>query len=211
MTNLGALQGDWYSGAFGINAGGQIAGISRSFTDHAVVFYNGTITNLTALTGMAGGAQAINDNGEVVGLGELTGQLNGPCHAYDFTTKTDLGTLGGQNSDAYGINNSGQIVGYAATASGAWHPFLYSNGHMIDLGSFDDVYTAGTAFEINNAGQIVGDMENPATGAYRAFLYSGGVTVHTPVDAASRRVSRRYPGLFARTKRRDAASTVADP
>jgi len=37
------------------------------------------------------------------------------------------------------------------------------------------------------------------------------VTVHTPVDAASRRVFRRYRGPFARTKRRDAASTVADP
>lgn len=170
MTNLGALQGDWYSGAFGINASGQIAGYSSLFTDHAVVFSNGTITNLTASTGMVGIARAINGNGEVVGIGELTGHESGVCHAYDFTTKTDLGTLGGQNSDAYGINNSGQIVGYAATASGAWHPFLYSNGQMIDLGPLDGVYTEGIAGSINAAGQIVGYMEDPATSAERAFL-----------------------------------------
>ena len=37
----------------------------------------------------------------------------------------DLGTLGGDYSYAYGINDSGQIVGWASTSSGYGHAFLY--------------------------------------------------------------------------------------
>src|SRR5881275_76438 len=43
----------------------------------------------------------------------------------------DLGTLGGSSSAAWGINEAGQVVGAAATATGAQHAFLYTNGMMI--------------------------------------------------------------------------------
>ncbi len=48
---------------------------------------------------------------------------------------TDLGTLGGSDSYAYGINDSGQIVGGSYTSSGDYHAFLYANGAMADLGT----------------------------------------------------------------------------
>jgi probable HAF family extracellular repeat protein len=46
---------------------------------------------------------------------------------------TDLGTLGGSRSVVFGINDTGQVVGYAYTASGAQHPLPYSGGQMLDL------------------------------------------------------------------------------
>ena len=48
---------------------------------------------------------------------------------------TDLGTLGG-SSFAYGVNDSGEIVGYSWPTNGD-NPaaFLYLNGVMIDLNS----------------------------------------------------------------------------
>ncbi len=91
-------------------------------------------------------------------------------------TAIDLGTLpGGYYSYAYGINNSGQVVGSSTTASGDQHAFLYSGGTMIDLGTLpggSNSYAAG----INNSGQVVGSSDfngNPSFVSH-AFLYSAG-------------------------------------
>ncbi len=90
---------------------------------------------------------------------------------------TDLGTLGGTYSYAYGINDSGQVVGTAYTTSvdGAeyyQHAFLYSgNGPMQDLGTLPGG-TWSYASGINNSGQIVGGAQTPTTAAH-AFLYNG--------------------------------------
>ena len=41
----------------------------------------------------------------------------------------DLGTLGGGSSYAYGINDSGEIVGYSYLANGGQSAFLYDERH----------------------------------------------------------------------------------
>jgi probable HAF family extracellular repeat protein len=64
----------------------------------------------------------------------------------------DLGTLGGDESLAHNINDNGQIVGSAYTASGESNGCLYDptgSGNNINLGS-------ETAMCVNNHGQIVG-------------------------------------------------------
>jgi len=52
---------------------------------------------------------------------------------------TDLGTLGGSYSFAYGLNSAGQIAGGSATPAQtggiAQTAFLWSRGHMINLGT----------------------------------------------------------------------------
>ena len=54
---------------------------------------------------------------------------------------TDLGTLpqgdayNNDYSQAWGINNSGQVAGWSTTASGDIHAFLYSGASMTDLGT----------------------------------------------------------------------------
>jgi probable HAF family extracellular repeat protein len=88
-------------------------------------------------------------------------------------TITDLGTLGGSFSVGTNINARGQVVGISRiTGDSNEHAFLYSAGHMQDLGTF-----AGdsAAYSINNHGQVVGVsyitvQENPT----HAFLYSAG-------------------------------------
>jgi probable HAF family extracellular repeat protein len=86
---------------------------------------------------------------------------------------TDLGTLGGDWSSADGINNAGQVVGGAYTASGIIHAFLYSGGSMIDLGTLGGDYSCASG--INDNGQVVGEASIASGDLYDyAFLYSGG-------------------------------------
>lgn len=82
----------------------------------------------------------------------------------------DLGTLGGSSSRAFGLNDNGEVVGYAATAT-AIHAFLYSNGSMTDLGTLGG--TSSQAYGINNSGQVVGLAYVDGL-VYRAFLYANG-------------------------------------
>ena len=105
-------------------------------------------------------------------------------------TVTDLGTFGGPTADAFGINDAGQVAGYADTpvqVGTAYVPraFRYCAGVLTDLGALPGDY-ASKAFAINAAGEVVGSSGtvelNPMTGdwAYRpvhAFLWdpAGGM------------------------------------
>jgi probable HAF family extracellular repeat protein len=80
---------------------------------------------------------------------------------------TDLGNLTGNNeSEATGINASGQVVGYSIL-DGTQHAFLYSNGSMQDLGLW-------APNGINNNGQIVGSCWSGSMGCDYACVYSNG-------------------------------------
>ena len=85
---------------------------------------------------------------------------------------TDIGTLGGSASQAYDINDSGQVVGASATTNGVFRAFWYSNGSIVNLvaGAGASSNQASAAYAINNAGAIVGHSDY--NGAAR-FVYGG--------------------------------------
>jgi len=87
-------------------------------------------------------------------------------------TITDLGTLGGSYSDAYGVNDLGQVVGESETGSGEFHAFLYDGSAMQDLVPLGG--SASIAYGINNSGHVVGGSDT-AAGDYHAFRYRDGV------------------------------------
>jgi probable HAF family extracellular repeat protein len=96
-----------------------------------------------------------------------------------YYSVTDLGTLGGPTSLAWGINNAGQIVGSADLPADAGgnvfhHAFFYENGTMTDLGTIAPLCDSanGEAFDINEAGQVVG--VTCSNGRGRAFLWDAG-------------------------------------
>jgi len=99
-------------------------------------------------------------------------------HAAEYTI-TDLGTLGGDRSYGYGLNDSGQVTGYAHAADDDYptllydHAFLYV-GTMRDLRSIGDYsYGASVGRGINDSEEVTGFFTTSA-GANRAFRYSGG-------------------------------------
>jgi probable HAF family extracellular repeat protein len=75
----------------------------------------------------------------------------------------DLGALpGGFNySNALGINERGQVVGYSITAGGNTHACLFENGMVTDLGTLPgDNFSEATG--ITESGQIAGNSTSHA-------------------------------------------------
>jgi len=165
VTDLGMLDGDDFSEARAINNQGEIVGLSSSWDSgqHAVLWKNGTVTDLgVPLWGDSASASGINERGQIIGAGwtptEQYGLLwdNGTItklEAMDVWYDDSIGRLG-PFARAYGINNSGQIVGVSTTSTGV-HAVLWENGTTTDLGTLpDDNYSE--AFGINESGQIMG-------------------------------------------------------
>lgn len=122
ITALGGLPGSLTSEAVAVNSTGEAVGTSLQTADtfgHAVLFANGTVTDLNAPgtgTGDAS-AQAINDSGVIVGDGG-----NGHAFVYQHGQATDLNSLIASGSGftlvtADGINKNGVIAGTAVSNS----------------------------------------------------------------------------------------------
>jgi probable HAF family extracellular repeat protein len=206
ITNLGSLGFVGYDTTepTAINASGQVAGFSDTSTtvtfpcpghykpprtcsshpQHAFLWSNGTMTDLGSLGGTTEGSsgEAINVSGEVAGLSQT--KTAGVTHAalWTGTTTVDLGALAplssGSWSGAFGINDSGQVVGGWAPSQSTRgtdsHPWLYSNGTMTSLPEPGGLTAPSCeAVAINNNGQILGNCTT-ASGTGPAVLWQNG-------------------------------------
>lgn len=85
----------------------------------------------------------------------------------------DLGTLGGNQSQALGLNDRSQAVGWALDAAGVTNAFLWQNGSMSSLG-FLPGGTSSVATAINESGDVTGYAFVSPTN-FHAFLCSSNV------------------------------------
>lgn len=127
-----------------INNNGEIAGRYGVSSDQSFGVYWDANGTATLLPGLPGGlpnfvlAHAINSSGQVVGRAQQS--LPNPLgHAVLWNTtsfQTDLGFLpGGNFSEAFGINNAGDVVGIATNSATTQRAFLWKNGSFTDLGT----------------------------------------------------------------------------
>ena len=98
------------------------------------------------------------------------------------TGMTDLGGLApGEDSYAYGINDSGQVVGSAGLSDGTSHAFIWTEETgMVDIGTPGGVFAI--AFAINSSGAVVGEGQD-SEGNIVAFYWTssrGFVTLSQP-------------------------------
>lgn len=157
MQNLGSLGGNGPSGALAINNAGRVVGFSTNSTPQTHAFlWNGGMTDLGALSDGASYAYAISDTGMVAGWGKVGAYPNITEHAFRWNgSMQDLGTGGWAQSSARGINDNGDVVGRLINEGNGtdWHAALSQNG-----GGFQDLGgTLSTAYDINNAGLMVGE------------------------------------------------------
>jgi probable HAF family extracellular repeat protein len=181
-TDIGALiAGSTTSEAWSINDAGQAVGhyYTASSLQRAFVYDGGSVT--TILTPGTGNAYAtgINASGRVVGS-YYTGAAypNNEQRAFSFSggVAIDLGELiaAGNNVEARGINDAGQIVGWADSLSlGGQSAFIYQNGVMTDLNTLVDPgagWLIVDAHAISNSGYIVASAINSANGTTTATV-----------------------------------------
>ena len=173
-----------------VNDSGQVVGTSWSLASfspgtsgdgRAFLYSGGTMIDIGMLASgsfaiPSAGAFGINSSGQIVGLSTANGFDEIEAFLYTGAVMTGLGTLPSSPdlkfSDAFAINDSGQVVGEAFSAIGSVETvdaFLYSGGVMTDI------ITNADAVAINNGGQIVGQLYAPSSFRH-AFIYSAGVT-----------------------------------
>jgi probable HAF family extracellular repeat protein len=189
--------------AAGQFAGHTTAGQESVYVSHAFTGTRaeGIVDLGTLGVGWSSVAWDINDAGEVVGASATIagdpascrptpGFCNREFHAFYWSESdgmVDLGTLDnalGSISQAIAINESGQVLVNSQTAPqtgqpgdlGPMHAFIWtSGGGMQDLGALGGAGASTQAFDMNNAGQVVGYSGVPNNTHAFIWTQAGGM------------------------------------
>ena len=157
LGTLGGLQSE----ALNINNHGLIVGWSRirrpdsslALDRHAFVWQNGSMTDLDPGQDEETIAYAINDSGVIAG------RLGGTAGRAVIWQNGKMSFLpGAEPSQAFGINNGGEVVGTYIPSGTTFHAALWRDGVRYDLNDVvgDPRLGLHWANAINDAGQIVG-------------------------------------------------------
>jgi probable HAF family extracellular repeat protein len=109
----------------------------------------------------------LNGSDQISGYSDVSGEPQ--AFREDLTTKT-FQTLS-QDSEAYGINAAGQVVGTYRNAAGQERAFLWDGTTLRDLGTLGGQQAVATA--TSSTDQAVGCSQT-SSGAWHPFLYQNG-------------------------------------
>jgi probable HAF family extracellular repeat protein len=131
---------------------------------------------------------AINNNGQVVGLMSLTPPFpqEPPQQAFLYTpggSVVDIDNVVDRQSNALSINNAGDVTGSLSTGAclitfaspsclGNTHAFIYKGSGLVDIGTLGGTYSAG--WSINDHDEIAGVSSVTGSSLNHLFLYAQG-------------------------------------
>jgi len=149
-------------------------------------------------------AQGINDGGQIVGhyrndSGNHGFLLSGGTYTIIDDPLEAGGVIPGQGTgtDAEGINDAGQIVGYYYDSNGITHGFLYNPTGGGTYTTLDAPLATNTqALGINNFGQIVGYYTD-SHGTSHGFLYNTNSKLYATLDDPSAATGTVATGINA--------------
>jgi probable HAF family extracellular repeat protein len=159
-STMTLASGGGESYAYAINDAGQIAGASITTRSYATYWGAGSRNAVGLDTPPLGGivdnsgsyTRGINNAGQIAGNSENGAVIWGP----NGSNPTALTLANSNSTSANGINNLGEVVGYARAPSGnAWYvPVEWVKGNATVLPTLGGQYTYANA--VNDAGVIVG-------------------------------------------------------
>jgi probable HAF family extracellular repeat protein len=156
------------------NNAGAVVGFAYTLTQlqHAFLWTQDSgMVDLTPDVNNNGGAEAtaINSSNQVVGYYFPNGSYK--TLGFTWTQAGGLQDLGTAGTMAFGINDSGTVVGQTPVASGYKHAFSWTlAGGLKDLGSLGGM---SSAMSINSGGWIVGNtLATSGKGYLHGFLWT---------------------------------------
>jgi probable HAF family extracellular repeat protein len=190
IRDLPLVAGDTSGAATAINNRGQVVGISgicdqavgRYSAKHAVLWDNGNVVDIGNLgVELWNTPMAINQHGNIAGFfGTDPADLDGNFLRGFFWSQQEgireiapLPLAGHISSQANGVNERGQVVGFSCTIDSDCRAFLWENGVLKNLNDLVAPGFTGVllfAQDINDQGEITGRAFDPATGLRRAFV-----------------------------------------
>lgn len=171
ITNLGTL-GSGSCEALGINYDSQVVGYCSisSQLQKAFLWQNSTMNSLEISGTLAFSyASAINSSGQVIYNTGPGSHVMGKKVILWHKGKTTNINSADNSTIAYGLNNTGHVVGgYLGPA------FLWYKGNMSLLGTLGGAGSGSVAYGINDAGQVVGGSQTNNAQSH-AFLWEKGI------------------------------------
>jgi len=162
---------EWARGV-DISAQGHVLGYSvQAEFGVSTVWAQGSSTGLSAIDRDGHGhfASAINDQGHVTSNGSDNLAL-----LWDGTRQHLLPGLRGRYTSAWGLNNSGQVVGMASTpGEGTFRAMLWEGGSRTVLPTLGGTYSI--ARDINDSGVVAGASTLRLGTDTHATLWQGGI------------------------------------
>ncbi len=177
IQDLGTL-GMTYSWGHAVNARDRVVGYSgvASVVIHAYAWSSGTMFDEHVGELSFSRANGLNQRGDVAGVTAIPAPFVNEYRGYVLAegVGTILDTLGGTESQAFDVNDKGQVVGFARTKEGKVRAVLWDGAVPVELGDLGDAFSRAKA--LNNTPTIVG-QSRILSGDYRGFVWSEGVMV----------------------------------
>ena len=181
LVDLGVLPGTRNSVGTGINDSEQVSGYSMSISGVRTAFLADPGGQLMSLGPLIGGgssqANGINGSGTIVGTATNASGVSVAVRGTVGSGLSAVGNLpGGTGTSAgLGINNNGEVVGFAGTLSGDRAVRSLANGTLQSLGVLANA-TASRANAVNDSGVIVGNSTF-SNGDSRAFIFTDSAKI----------------------------------
>jgi hypothetical protein len=176
VTGLGALSTQNVTVTRGLNDSGVVTGQSRTQpTGGAVRAIEWSAGGgLAQVPNPAGGtaaiSNAVNASGQIVGEASTSGGARG--YFFNGTTSQLIGDLGGGFSTAFGLNDTGLVVGYSYDSNYFLQAISYTaSGGIVKLDDLGGAWNG--AWGASNAGHIVGQVGPFVGNVFRAALWEG--------------------------------------